>query len=637
MQNKISCDDFLKNKTLTNLRLNKSKTAAAYFINIPELSTNKYNKSIEILDLKELKISALEIDIEPDDFDFFDDDLYILKYVGASTLIYRYEFLKNKLVLYEEIPFQIGKIYINKSTIYFTSIITDDKSLETSVCGTELPFSREGMSYSNNSRRTLFKFDICSRKLSRLSALNFHIDDIVFDLENNIIIFTAYIIKNMQPVTSDVYSYDTESKIIKKWTDGNYRVSFVEILFSQKIVFIGLNTNEKNRNDNQDIYIIDMVDGNIRLLGEPLDISNEFPGITSDSRSTTLRPVLVDKKDFYFLSSDRFEEKLNKIDKNGNLFTYDIKLKVIDDFAVVEDKVLLIGLSEQDLHELYIYDGQELIKISEYNNWFYKKRQMSIPKYYGINMEDVVIDGWVIFPSNFNPKDKYPGVLMIHGGPKSSFTNVYEHTMQVLAANGYFVFYANPQGSDGRGDEFLDIRGQFASIAYDQLMYFVDKVLETHPQIDKNSLGVIGHSYGGYLTNYIITKTNKFKAAISESGISNLVTAFTSSDIGYQYVYEYMGSKTPWCNLTQYIESSPINMANMTSTPTLFIHGTEDKRCNYTESLNMYTALNYHGVKTKLCLLDGEGHTIAVNGKPKSKTIRYQEILKWFDEILIGE
>ncbi|MFA5577267.1 MAG: S9 family peptidase [Tissierellaceae bacterium] len=637
MEGKILCDDFLKNRRLTNLRINDSRTRAVYFVNTPDLASNKYIKTMEVMELGGYGIAAVEPKIEADDFDFFGDDLYILEYRGDSTTIYSYEFENGELSLYCEIPFRIEEYYVDEGRVYFTSIIKEKQSVESAVCGTVVPFYQESLGYSSHSKKALFAFDTNSRELNRLSALNFHLDDLVFDMDNHMIAFTAFNIYKHKPVPSDIYTYDLDSRIVKKWTNGSYRISYIDLLFPQKIVFMGLDINEKKRNDNQNIYLIDMVDGSCKLFREPFDKSNEFPGITSDSRLSTMKPVVVHKGEFYFVVSDRFKESLNKIDRQGNLVDYDIGLRIIDDYKFLEEAILLIGLQEEGLHELYLYDGAGLRQLTKYNDWFWEERRMRPPHYIKFDVEGVEIDGWVISPLNFNPQKKHPGVLVIHGGPKSSFTSVYDHTMQLLAANGYFVFYSNPQGSDGRGDKFLDIRGSFGYLAYRQLMHFVDRVLEEYPQIDENYLGVMGHSYGGYLTNYIITRTGRFKAAVSESSISNLVTAFTSSDIGYQYIYEYMGEKTPWSDLSSYIESSPITQATNVSTPTLFIHGTEDGRCNYTESLNMYGALNYHGIKTKLCLMEGEGHNIAARARPRLRKHRYKEILKWFDEIMNGE
>lgn len=144
-------------------------------------------------------------------------------------------------------------------------------------------------------------------------------------------------------------------------------------------------------------------------------------------------------------------------------------------------------------------------------------------------------EGFVIKPADFDINKKYPGILEIHGGPKGTFGPVINHEMQVFAANGYFVFYCNPRGSDSRGNAFADIRGRFGKEDYSDLMAFTDAVLAQYPQLDGERLGVTGSSYGGYMSNWIITQTDRFKAAIPEASISNYVTKFLCTDIGFTY------------------------------------------------------------------------------------------------------
>jgi dipeptidyl aminopeptidase/acylaminoacyl peptidase len=227
-------------------------------------------------------------------------------------------------------------------------------------------------------------------------------------------------------------------------------------------------------------------------------------------------------------------------------------------------------------------------------------------------------------------------VLMIHGGPKMLYSDVYSHDIQLLCASGCYVLCTNPMGSDGRGDAFADIRGSFAELPFAQLMKSVDTLLQQNPEIDPARLGVTGGSYGGYMTNYIITRTGRFAAAVCERGISSLMSSFTTSDIGYQFVSEYLDTGSPgaWASPATVMENSPLCRADTVTTPTLFIHGENDYRCCSCESLAMFNALNYHGVDTRFCLFSGEGHGLTVRGKPAAKQRRYQEMTGWFTRYL---
>lgn len=634
MKQKINCDDFLRNRILTNLKVNKSKTRGLYFINTLNLENNCYEKQLAIFDLEDSKAKTMRLSIKPDDFEFYGDEVIFKVYEGKNTKLYHYDFNTDKITLYAEIPYKIKNfIYCNEG-FYFTATyrsVYDDEIIKS---GTELPFYQEGIGFCAESRTCLFKTDSKGFEIKALTDFHTDIDDIVFDLQNNRIIYTAFKGQPCKAIASDVYTYDLASKSITKWTDSNYRISYVDILSSDELIFAGVDLRVKSRNDNQQLYKINVLTGVYDALGKPLDRSNEDPGVVTDIRFSTSRQVMAVKGIFYFLLVDRYQITLNQIDNKGNLKTYETDLRTIDSYQVLEEGVLLIGLKGLGLHELYLLKDNQLTQVTNYNDWLLKERYVSEPQLIKSYDGDIEIDGWVFPPVDFEPGKKYPGVLMIHGGPKMIYTDVYSHDIQLLTANGYYVFYANPKGSDGRGDDFANIRGSYGATAYKELMDFTDAVIDKYPQLDKDYLGVTGRSYGGYMTNYIITRTDRFKAAISESGISNLTTSFTSSDIGYNYIFEYMGNKTtPWTS-NEYLEASPIMNANHVKTPTLFIHGEQDHRCNYTESLNMYSALNFHGISTKLCLFEGENHGLNVTGKPKSKKIRYKEILSWFDKFL---
>jgi dipeptidyl aminopeptidase/acylaminoacyl peptidase len=218
------------------------------------------------------------------------------------------------------------------------------------------------------------------------------------------------------------------------------------------------------------------------------------------------------------------------------------------------------------------------------------------------------------------------------------YTAAYSHDIQLLCARGYYVFCANPMGSDGRGNRFQNIRGTFSDLPFRQLMAFTDRVLQTYPEIDPARLGVTGGSYGGYMTNTIVTRTDRFAAAVSERSISNLFTFFSTSDIGLHFASEYISDVSSARNdvpqLLRGGKDSPIHDARNVVTPTLFIHGRNDRRCHYTESLNMYSLLQYHGVESKFCLFEEENHGLAVKGRPQSRLRRFKELLSWFDRFL---
>ena len=242
------------------------------------------------------------------------------------------------------------------------------------------------------------------------------------------------------------------------------------------------------------------------------------------------------------------------------------------------------------------------------------------------------IHGFVIKPANYNENEKYPAILDIHGGPRVAYGAVYFHEMQLWARMGYFVFFCNPTGSDGRGNKFW-LGGRFGTIDYDDLMQFTDVVLEKYPQIDNKRVGVTGGSYGGFMTNWIIGHTNRFAAAASQRSIANNVTMELTTDLGILHASQQIYSST-FIDYQYVWNTSPLKYAGNVTTPTLFIHSSEDWRCGPAEDLQMYTALKFHGIETRLCLFMGENHELSRSGHPKARVRRLAEITAWMEQHL---
>lgn len=634
MKDKIRYDDFLKNNILTNLKINQDENLALYFLNSLNLEEDSYKKDLILCNLEDLTTNTIYPSTIYDDFEFMKDEI-VLKSIGQGCTEFQiYNISKHSISIYCKVPYIVKNFCILNGDLYFVANIKEPKECEHLESSIRFPLYEESKGFIGNSGNRLFKRDHKTGRVSNISNFEIDIDDIIFDLDNKRIVFNAFKVEKFKPIASDIYIYNVEINKLEKLTDGNYRISYVGVLSREKIIFMGINLDTKKRNDNHKLRVIELSTGDCSRLEKYYDKSNESFGVLSDSTFSPSRPTFSIGDGFYFLTLEKTNVVLNKVDKEEQLSSVEIGLNTIESYQILKDGVLAIGMKGLDLQELYKFEDNDLKKISNYNKWLSEEKRLSTPEYLTIFDEDREIDGWVIPPVDIDPDKKYPAVLIVHGGPKLAFGEVYHHDMQILAAEGYFVFYANPIGSDGYGDRFLDIRGGFGSIPYEQLMNFTDKAILRYPQIDSNKLGVMGMSYGGYMANYIIGKTIRFKAAISESGISNLVTAFTSSDIGYQYILEYMNGETPWTNMEAYLEESPITRADKVVTPTMFMHGKEDHRCSCLEALNMYTALNFHGVETKLCMFEGENHALNRMGSPKNRKSRYKSIIEWFDLFL---
>ncbi|MCL2285238.1 MAG: S9 family peptidase [Firmicutes bacterium] len=287
------------------------------------------------------------------------------------------------------------------------------------------------------------------------------------------------------------------------------------------------------------------------------------------------------------------------------------------------------------LMEVYEFTGGKLDKLSGFNDEIHETRKYSAPKHFTFtDAEDIEVDGWVIAPTDYEPGKKYPAILEIHGGPKAAYTESYFHEMQLFANNGYFVMFCNPRGGDGKGNEFADIRGKYGTIDYDNLMQFVDECLAKYPDIDENRMGVLGGSYGGFMTNWIVGHTNRFKAAVTMRSICNWVSFGFVSDIGYYFGNDQMDVADPWDEVEKLWWHSPLKYAKNVKTPTLVLHSDEDYRCWSPEAYQWYTALKLLGVDTRLVMFHGENHELSRSGKPDLREKRLQEIMDWMDKYL---
>ncbi|MBR5502760.1 MAG: S9 family peptidase [Oscillospiraceae bacterium] len=257
-----------------------------------------------------------------------------------------------------------------------------------------------------------------------------------------------------------------------------------------------------------------------------------------------------------------------------------------------------------------------------------------MPEFHSFTASDgFEIHGYAMKPAGYEAGKKYPAILHIHGGPRTVFGSVFHHEMQVWANAGYFVFYCNPRGSDGRGDEFGDINGKYGTVDYENIMEFTDEMLQKYPDVDRFRVGVTGGSYGGFMTNWIIGHTGRFAAAASQRSIANWIAFEHTSDIGPFFTPNNQATTTRE-DVEKLWWHSPLKYADNCTTPTLFIHSDADYRCWMVEGLSMFTALKMHGCEARMCLFKGETHELSRSGKPQNRIRRMEEILGWMDKYL---
>lgn len=306
----------------------------------------------------------------------------------------------------------------------------------------------------------------------------------------------------------------------------------------------------------------------------------------------------------------------------------------VDSFDISKDgHVLVCAMYGDKLAELYL-DGRQ---VTFFNEGLLKETALSTPIYHEFTDSDgVCIHGYCMKPVGYQEGKKYPCILHVHGGPLTVFGSVFHLEMQQWASAGFFVIFCNPRGGDGRGDEFADLCNKYGTVDYRDLMEFTDEMLKVYPDIDKDRLGITGGSYGGFMTNWVIGHTNRFKCACSQRSISNWIVFEHTSDIGPSFTRNHQGTTTRE-NVHQLWDHSPLKYADKCTTPTLFICSDRDFRCWMADGLAMFTALKMHDCPARLVLFHDETHELSRSGKPRNRIKRMSEITSWMKQYLIKE
>ncbi len=337
-----------------------------------------------------------------------------------------------------------------------------------------------------------------------------------------------------------------------------------------------------------------------------------------------------------------------QVSQHGNtlLRAVDVKTGKIDDVisgstvvgSITVDaafrKMTYFKYSMKDPGELYVRDlsaGEELC-LSDLNVKALKNVDLgTVEEHWIKGPSGDKLHGWILKPPGFNKNKKYPSILEIHGGPQVQYGNMFMHEFYYLAAQGYVVYFCNPRGSIGYGEKHgKGIWNNWGTVDYDDVMCWTDFV-SRKPYVDKKRMGITGGSYGGYMTNWVIGKTNRFKAAVTQRCVSNLISMWGTSDGNWYFEVEF-GGKPPWKNMDNYWRQSPLSIVENVKTPTLIIHSEFDYRCPIEQAEQMFIALKRLGVDTEMVIFRDESHGLSRGGRADRRMERLKRISGWFNK-----
>ena len=244
------------------------------------------------------------------------------------------------------------------------------------------------------------------------------------------------------------------------------------------------------------------------------------------------------------------------------------------------------------------------------------------------------VEGWVMRPRGFSEGTRYPTILQIHGGPHGAYGDAFFHEFQLLASEGYALVYTNPRGSQGYGQRFTAAtHHDWGGKDYEDIMRGLDVALARFAFLDADRLGVAGGSYGGFMTNWVVGHTDRFKAAVTMRSISNHLSQWGTSDLAFMKgFWEFPGD--PWEAPAWYWERSPLAYVTSIRTPLLILHSEMDLRCPVGEGEQLFAALKKLKREVMFVRFPNESHDLSRIGKPAHRTERLRLILLWFADHL---
>lgn len=368
--------------------------------------------------------------------------------------------------------------------------------------------------------------------------------------------------------------------------------------------------------------------------------------------STKKEVLLTDKKNFdywinkiqwgesgkyiYFTAQVKGETPLYRINIENGLIEELLVHQTIDDFKVTPDENYVIYIHRAiaepwEIYKFNLKNKSKPIKLTNFNQKIMEEVDIRpAEKFYISGAEGKPVQVFLIKPHNFDEKKKYPAILNIHGGPQSQWQDSFRGDWQVYPGAGYVLAFPNPHGSTGFGQEYTEaISGDWGGKVYEDIMKVADW-LEDLPFVDKERIGAMGWSYGGYMINWILGHTDRFKCLASMMGVFNLKSKYGSTEELWFPEWDLKG--TPW-ESEDYIKWNPSQFVKNFKTPTLIITGEKDFRVSYTQSLELFTALQKMKVPSRLIVFEKAGHW------PSWYEMAFYYIahLDWFSKYLGGK
>jgi acylaminoacyl-peptidase len=512
----------------------------------------------------------------------------------------------------------------SRSVFYLSNAVKKEKDNVMVVRRLGYWFNGKGFTY--NKRRHVFRIDMRDGTKEQLTKGEFDVGGFAVSNDGRKLAYLAAK-DDVRPYISDLMVMDLKSGESTKFTRSNMEITaLVWSPDDRKIAILGDDL-PSGFASHEVLWVLDLRSRRLEKV-DKVD-RNKANALNSDARAKAHGPhkLLWDRDGIYYVEADGGSVGIRRLRLGSSPAKVVEGARSVEGFDVHDGKIAFVAMDSLHLEELYVKVGREA-RITSMNSGIEKILDIRRSAPFRFTASDgEAIEGWVIMPKK---KGRVPAILYVHGGPKTAFGNSYLHEFQTLAGAGYAVIYMNPRGSDGYTERFADIRGAYGTRDYSDLMEGVDCALRRFKKIDGKRLGIAGGSYGGFMTNWVIGHTNRFKAAVTDRSIASWISMWGVSDIGPYFTSDQIGGD-PWDAEEKLLGDSPLRYVKNVETPLLVVHSLEDYRCPVPEGMQFFTALRVLGKEAEMVLFPGENHDLSRTGKPKHRVARLEHYVRWFN------
>jgi dipeptidyl aminopeptidase/acylaminoacyl peptidase len=507
---------------------------------------------------------------------------------------------------------------------------------------TRLRYKGDGVGIYNDDRKHVYLFDVVTNAYTKITDGDHDFSQPRFSTDGKNLFYIGTKAEDKEwGYLPAIWKYDIASKEETLFYQGNGYIHSPALSPDGKWLAVIGHTRGERSQGNANVLLFSLESGELTNLTESFDYTvGNLVGV--DARYDTAESRLIwdsTNTSIYFNATIGGDCQLFKVNLEGEVSTpLSPSVASVTSFDIAsDDQAVLVLETPHSVADLVAQDLNNLDNVNALTAWnqeLYNEVHLSTPENFHYKSTDGWnVEGWVLKPFGYEEGKKYPMILQIHGGPATAYGNGLHHEMQLMASKGYVVLYTNPRGSQGYGHDFVNaVIGDYGGMDYEDIMAGVDYALANFNYIDTDQLFVTGGSYGGYMTNVIVTRTDRFKAAVTQRSICNWHSFYGTSDIGFFFTEWQHGHADLWDDAVKLLELSPLHYARNVKTPTLILHSEQDLRCPMEQAEQWYIALKRLGVETKLVRFPEENHDLSRSGKPKHRLERLQHLIGWFDD-----